>query len=150
MRVSFMHAMCFDVCNLFPSIPRKEAVKVLQERLERDSKLIDRTMLTVEKIIELVELCVNSTYFQLGEDFYTQDEGLAKGSPLSPILADLFMEELEQKGLSTYNNGPRVWWRYVEDVFLIWKMNSGDLEEFTSTPLLTTHITPLLTTHIIY
>jgi ribosomal protein L30E len=54
----------FDVCNLFPSIPRKEAVKVLQEGLERDSKLIDRTMLTVEKIIELVELCVNSTYFQ--------------------------------------------------------------------------------------
>jgi hypothetical protein len=51
------------------------------------------------------------------------------GSPLSPILADLFMEELEQKGLSTYNNGPRVWWRYV-DVFLIWNMNSGDIEEF--------------------
>jgi hypothetical protein len=118
------------VCNLFPSIPRKEAVKVLQERLERDSKLIYRTMLTVEKIIELVELCVKSTYFQLGEDFCTQDEGLAMGSPLSPILADLFMEELEQKGLPTYNNGSRVWWRYVDDAFLIWNMNSGDIEEF--------------------
>jgi hypothetical protein len=59
----------FYVCNLFPSIPREEAVKVLQERLERESKLIYRTTLTVKRIIELVELCENSTYFQLGEDF---------------------------------------------------------------------------------
>jgi hypothetical protein len=68
--------------------------------------------------------------FLLGEDFYVQDEGLAIVSPLSPILTDLFMDDLEQKGLSTCSNGYRVPWRYVDNVLLFWNMNSGDIESF--------------------
>jgi hypothetical protein len=60
----------FDVVNLFTSVPRKEAIQELQERLERDHKLLDRTVLGEQKIMELVNLCLDSTYFQFGEHFY--------------------------------------------------------------------------------
>ena len=41
------------------------------------------------------------------------------GSPVSPIVANLYMEYLEQKTLSTAPNPPRFWCRYVDDTFVI-------------------------------
>ena len=43
------------------------------------------------------------------------------GSPVSPIVANLYMEYLEQKALSTAPHQPRFWCRYVDDTFVIHK-----------------------------
>ena len=43
------------------------------------------------------------------------------GSPVSPIVANLFMEYLEQKAKGTATNLPRLWLRYVDDTFVIQK-----------------------------
>ena len=42
------------------------------------------------------------------------------GSPVNPIVANLYMKYLEHKALSTSPN-PRLWWRYVDDTFVIQK-----------------------------
>ena len=47
--------------------------------------------------------------------------GAAMGSPLSPIMANLFMEELEMKALSNITFSPRFYKRYVDDSFMIIK-----------------------------
>ena len=43
------------------------------------------------------------------------------GSPVSPIVANLYMEYLEQKALSTAPHTPRFWCRFVDDTFVIHK-----------------------------
>ena len=43
------------------------------------------------------------------------------GSPVSPIVANLYMECFEQKDLSTATHPPRMWLRYVYDIFVIQK-----------------------------
>ena len=43
------------------------------------------------------------------------------GSPVSPIVANLYMEYLEQKALSTAPHAPRFWHRFVDDTFVIHK-----------------------------
>jgi hypothetical protein len=53
----------FDVVNLFTSVPRTEAMKELRHRLGRDHKLLDRTVLGVEKLMALINLCLDTTYF---------------------------------------------------------------------------------------
>ena len=40
-------------------------------------------------------------YFSFQDQFYEQVEGVAMGSPVSPIIANLYMENLEKKALST-------------------------------------------------
>ncbi|KAG8249378.1 hypothetical protein J6590_019665 [Homalodisca vitripennis] len=42
---------------------------------------------------------------------YRQDEGMAMGSPLSPIFANIFMEEFERKALASAQFKPKIWWR---------------------------------------
>ena len=55
----------------------------------------------VEHIISLLELCLKTTYFQFQGRFYEQIQGAAMGSPISPIVANLFMEDFEVKGINT-------------------------------------------------
>ena len=110
----------FDVVSLFTSVPRPEAMQELRRRLDQDTQLLDRTMLSIDKIMELINLCLDNTYFQLGDNFYEQRQGLAMGSPLSPILADLYMEWLEAKVKVQDKEGHiKMWKRYVDDVFAI-------------------------------
>ena len=59
--------------------------------------------------------------FSFQDQFYEQVDGAAMGSPVSPIVANLYMEYLEQKALSTVSTPPRFWCRYVDDTFVIHK-----------------------------
>ena len=43
------------------------------------------------------------------------------GSPVSPIVANIYMEYFEQKGLSTASHPSRLWHWYVDDTFVIQK-----------------------------
>ena len=55
----------------------------------------------VNDIILLLEFCIKNTYFSFQDQFFEQVEGAAMGSPVRPIVADLYMEYLEQKALIT-------------------------------------------------
>ncbi|KAG8309916.1 hypothetical protein J6590_074036 [Homalodisca vitripennis] len=46
--------------------------------------------------MELLELCTQCNYFELEGKVYRQDEGVAMGSPLSPIFANIFAFSLVQ------------------------------------------------------
>ena len=86
---------------LFTSVPVDPALKVIKDLLEKDSTLKERTVLPVEDIILLLEFCLKNTYFSFQGQFYEQVQGAAMGSPVSPIVANLYMEYFEQKALST-------------------------------------------------
>ena len=62
-----------------------------------------------------------STYFTYRGKFYEQVEGAAMGSPISPIVANLYMENFEMRALQSSPNSPSLWQRFVDDTFLIMK-----------------------------
>ena len=67
----------------------------------KDPTLKDRTVIGIDDIILLLEFCLKNTYFSFQGQFFEQAEGVAIDSPVSPIVANLYMEYLEQKALST-------------------------------------------------
>ena len=105
----------FDVISLFTKIPIDLALEVARERLENDTTLDDRTILSVDDILSLLSLCLNATYFSFRGTFYKQVFGTAMGSPVSVVVANLVMEHIEDKALSSFPS-PTFWKRYIDDV----------------------------------
>ena len=54
------------------------------------------------------------------DEFYEQVEGAAMGSPLSPVVANIFMEKFEEGTLKSADLKPTMWRRYVDDTFVLW------------------------------
>ena len=67
-----------------------------------------------------------TTYFIFQGKFFEQVKGAAMGSPISPIVANLFMEDLEVKALSTAPTPPTLWKRFVDDTFIIIQRTSKE------------------------
>ena len=124
----------YDVSALFTSVPIDPALNIIKDLLVKDNTLKERTVMDVEDIILLLEFCLKNTYFSFQCQFYEQVEGAAMGSPVSPIVANLYMEYLEQKALSTAPHPPKFWGRYVDDTFVIHKEDNkqGFLQHINS------------------
>ena len=84
--------------------------------------------MSVSHITSLLEYCLRSTYFVFQGEYYAQLEGAAMGSPLSPIIANIYMEEFETKALSTAPNPPTLWKRFVDDTYVV--IQTSHKEEF--------------------
>jgi len=51
------------------------------------------------------------------------------GSPLSLVIAKLFMEDFEKKAIEQTTHKPVCWFRYVDDTFVIWPRGQEKLTE---------------------
>ncbi|XP_011860821.1 PREDICTED: uncharacterized protein LOC105557975 [Vollenhovia emeryi] len=52
------------------------------------------------------------------------------GSPISPIIANIFMEHFENEILKKAPLKPSTWFRYVDDTFVIWNHGRETLPQF--------------------
>ncbi len=116
----------FDVVSLFTKIPVDVAADVAYERLQEDPTLGDRTMLSPDQIKQLLLLCLNAAYLAYDNEFYQQTFGTAMGSPVSVVVADLVMEDVEERALRTYHSPPLFWKRYVDDICAALERNNID------------------------
>ena len=56
-----------------------------------------------------------------------QTEGAAMGSPVSPVVANIYMEKFEELALRTAPHAPRIWKRYVDDTFCVMERQHADM-----------------------
>ena len=121
----FMFTM--DVVALYPSVPREKAKEAMKKNLEaRRSKKIP-----TEDLIELGDMVLRSNEFVFEEERFMQKEGTAIGSKMGKNYACAFMgvweEEVAEKAERELGKRPKLWLRFVDDVFGVWK---GTKEEF--------------------
>ena len=89
------------ISALFTSVPIDPTINIFRRKLKLDQKVHLRTSMSVVQIISLLGFCLKTTYFQFKGRFYEQLQGAAMGSPISPIVANLYTEDFENKAINT-------------------------------------------------
>jgi hypothetical protein len=117
MEVLNFHSFPFslDVVEMFTSIPPDEAIEVLYERIN-DEKFSYFGILPND-IKSLLRVVLNNNYFRSYNLYFKQMTGLPMGSKLSGLLADVFMDHLENIVLNSLPTP--LYYRYVDDCLLI-------------------------------
>jgi hypothetical protein len=110
----------FDVVSLFTNAPVDEALQVIRNKPHNGDTLAKPSVLQVEAIMELLKVCLRTTYFQVGGKFFQQKDGMAMVSSLSPIISSIFMEHFEKRTLDWAQHEPSLWLQCVDDTFVIW------------------------------
>jgi len=77
------------------------------------------TKIPKEEFLRAIGFTLNSTYFIFNEKIYKQTYGAPMGSPLSPIIADLALQNLESHILKKLSFKPVFYIRYVDDIALL-------------------------------
>ena len=121
----------FDITNLFPSIPITD-LKIILSKLINSSFSVPSQR---EHIQNLLDICLNQNYYIFNNTYYRQNEGLPMGSPLSPLLAEIFMSIMEETILKpnknkTFFNSIKFWRRYVDDILVIWSGSDRQIQLF--------------------
>jgi hypothetical protein len=107
----------FDVVSLFTRVPIRETKSLLSRHFEED-------------ILTLLRHVLTSSYFCFAGKFYEQIDGVAMGSPLSPVFANFYMEFFEEMALDRAPHNPLYWFCYVDDTLVIWPHGHDRLKDF--------------------
>ena len=119
----------FDVSNLFTNVPVSKALEAASDLLAQSHT----HPLISHEIIEALNICSSQNYFQFNNVLYRQKSGLAMGSPLSPLLAEVFMNHFENNLFKSKNpllKNIFYWYRYVDDIICCWIGSNRQLNLF--------------------
>ncbi|VDL98058.1 unnamed protein product [Schistocephalus solidus] len=100
----------FDVTSLFASIPPSLAQDVLRRKLE-ESYEETQSSLKIENFRQLFKFC-KKTYFTFAGETFEQIKGTPMGSPISGLVAELVLQELEK---IDFTRQQPIFWRRYED-----------------------------------
>ena len=123
LRYTNPYFMCSsDVTSLFTNVPVNETIDIIIEKLfpGDDSKYYN---MSKKEFRQLLSLAVKDSVFIFDKKIFKQVEGLAMGSPLAPVMANIFLCHFEKLWLQECPDAykPKEYIRYVDDTFLLFE-----------------------------
>ena len=119
--LSIKFLVSYDVTSLFTNIPLQETIDIAINLIFNHNHNLN---ITKKKLKKLFLFATSQTHFIFNSKFYNQIDGAVMGSPLAPVLANIFMGFYESKWLNEYNlNKPQFYLRYVDGILLLLTRN---------------------------
>jgi len=100
---------------MFTNIPLDLAVESVKNRWDHISGF---TSIPFNDFIKGITLVLNSTFFSFNKKIYKQTFGTPMGSLLSPLIADIVLQDIENKAIETLPFKSSFFYRYVDDIIL--------------------------------
>ena len=106
----------FDVSALFPSILVPVALPVINSKICTCTSFSNVCKIPTEKF-KILEFPITNCIFCFNKKFYKQLQDAAKGSPVSPVITNIYMEHFESLAIPTSPTLIKWWFRYVDGVY---------------------------------
>ena len=119
---------------LFTSIPVPVALQVINSKIFTYTSFTNVCMIPTEKVIKLLEFTITNCIFCFNKKFYKKLQGAAMGLPVSPVIANIYMEHFKSLAIPT---SPTliIWWlRHVDVVYKAIRKDEVNKLQTTSTP----------------
>jgi len=110
----------FDVSSLFTNVPLEETIQILANKAFKNNwfNATHELNLTKTDLVDLLRAATKDQLFQFNEILYEQTDGVAMGSPLGPLLANVFLCSIEET-LEHEGKLPSFYRRYVDDTLTV-------------------------------
>ena len=116
----------YDVNSLFTNIPLKETIKLAVDLIKTS---YPNLKISIDNLTKLLKFATYETHFLFNGKFYDQIDGVAMGSPLAPVLPNLFMGHKEKRWIENFQGTPPSYYRrYVDDIFSVFNNTSNFLD----------------------
>ena len=109
---------------LFTNVPLDQTISIILNRIY-DKREIN-TDITRSEMKKLLYLRTKNVHFLFDNNFYIHNDGVAIGSPLGPVLANIFMVELKHSVILGLANKLNNWRRYVDGTICYIKLDTID------------------------
>jgi hypothetical protein len=103
--------------GLYVNIPIEETLSIIISKLLENN---DRP--TTQQIITLAKAVLTQNYFTFQNKIYQPDKGISMGSPISSIIAEIFLQHFEDKYIKQllYTKNVVLYTRYIDDILIIY------------------------------
>ena len=110
----------YDVNALFTSVLVNPGVNIVQSRLHKDPLMPQRSSVSIPQITALLEFSLKKILTSSSEVSITNRYiGKPWGSPISPLITNLFIEEFKVGAIGSSLHPPHLWLRFVDDTLVI-------------------------------
>ena len=115
-----------DVTALYSNIPHNDGIGGCKKHLDRRAQ----STTSSEDICQLIKFILENNVLSFNDEYFLQVCGAAMGTRMAPCYANIFMAELEEDFLSGYPYKPLAYYRYIDDIFIIWSHGLDLLHDF--------------------
>ena len=103
-----------DIDSLLTHIPLKETINICTNLLYNNIDVIEG--INKSDFENLLSMATQDLYFMFNDILYKQIDGVVKGRPLGPTMANVFFSFYEAKGYSALTNSNQL---FTEDMLMI-------------------------------
>ncbi|CAF3146993.1 unnamed protein product [Rotaria sp. Silwood2] len=112
-----------DVTDLYTMIPCEGALHALMRFLENNSHHGKIGKLSIDAIMRMARLILDTNYFAYDNKYYRQFRGGAMGSAFTQVVANIYMHEWEQDLIQYQAADNGIYGRYIDDIFMATHQN---------------------------
>ena len=117
----------FDINNMYSNVPTSDIEQIIEFICNQQftDGLIKQELVNMSKII------IEQNYFKFDNRYYSQENGLAMGSPTSSIFSEIYLQYTENPAVydTLLHNKIMGYFRYVDDILIIYDRTTTDIDK---------------------
>ena len=113
-----------DVVGLYTNIPHEEGIQIIKDTITETCPI------GKQHILDMLKCVLKFNNFRFDDTHYLQVNGTAMGTRVAPSYANLFMNHLETHKIKTHKLCPKVWFRFIDDIWSLFIRTEVELQKF--------------------